>query len=54
MNGLMQFLHMGGFAFYVWSSYGLALIVLIANAVLPVLCRRRVLREIRDHMEDNS
>lgn len=26
---------MGGYAFYVWASYGIALLVLIANVVLP-------------------
>ena len=26
---------MGGYAFYVWTSYGLALIVLIVNVVMP-------------------
>ena len=29
MNGLREFLHMGGYAFYVWSSYGIALVVLV-------------------------
>ena len=29
---------MGGYALYVWTSYGLALVVLIVNVVLP---RRR-------------
>jgi heme exporter protein D len=26
-----EFFQMGGYAFYVWTSYGLALIVLLAN-----------------------
>ena len=26
---------MGGYALYVWTSYGLALIVLIVNIVMP-------------------
>ena len=38
MESLRTFLHMGGYAFYVWVSYGLALVVLILNVVLP---RRR-------------
>lgn len=38
MEPLQTFLHMGGYALYVWTSYGLALIVLILNVVLP---RRR-------------
>ncbi len=35
---LRTFLGMGGYAFYVWTAYGLALAVLIANLVLA---RRR-------------
>ena len=38
MESLRTFLHMGGYALYVWTSYGLALVVLIVNVVLP---RRR-------------
>lgn len=34
MESLRAFLHMGGYAFYVWSSYGLALVVLVVNIVL--------------------
>lgn len=29
-----EFFHMGGYAFYVWTSYGIAAIALIANVVL--------------------
>ena len=35
MESLRTFLHMGGYAFYVWTSYGLALAVLILNVSLP-------------------
>lgn len=35
-----SFLHMGGYAFYVWTSYALALLILSLNWVLP----RRALR----------
>jgi heme exporter protein D len=43
---LNEFLHMGGYAFYVWTSYGIALIVLLANILLPVLQRRKLLADI--------
>jgi heme exporter protein D len=29
------FVSMGGYAVYVWPSYGIALLVLLVNAVLP-------------------
>ena len=32
---LTAFLAMGGYAAFVWPSYGLALIVLVANALVP-------------------
>ncbi len=43
MDALREFFHMGGHAFYVWSAYGVVFIVLVANAVVPVL-RARELR----------
>lgn len=30
MSELMEFLSMGGYAFFVWSSYGLTTIILLA------------------------
>lgn len=35
-----SFLNMGGYAFYVWTSYALALLILVLNWVMP----RRALR----------
>ena len=43
METLREFFHMGGYGFYVWSAYGVALIVLAANVIAPVL-RTRELR----------
>jgi len=36
MSSLQSFLHMGGYAIYVWPSYGLTFIVLIINIILPL------------------
>lgn len=33
---LQDFLHMGGYAVYVWTSYGIAALVLIVNLWLPI------------------
>jgi heme exporter protein D len=41
-----EFLNMGGYAFYVWTSYALAAVVLIANLIAPVLQARRQKREL--------
>ncbi|QSA96067.1 heme exporter protein CcmD [Methylococcus sp. EFPC2] len=43
---LEQFFHMGGYAFYVWTSYGLALTVLILNLVLPLVRQGAVRRQL--------
>ena len=42
MDALREFFHMGGYAFYVWSAYGVALVVLVANVVVPMLRAREL------------
>ncbi len=44
MDALREFFHMGGYAYYVWSAYGITFVVLVANVVVPVL-RSRELHE---------
>lgn len=41
-----QFLHMGGYARYVWSAYGIAAVAIIANVVAPVVALARIKRRI--------
>lgn len=41
------FWNMGGFAFYVWTSYALAAVVLVLNVVLPLNRKRTVMRDLR-------
>ncbi|MDD5275879.1 MAG: heme exporter protein CcmD [Methylovulum sp.] len=43
---IQEFFAMGGYAFYVWTSYGLTLIVLLANIILPIVQRKKLLREL--------
>jgi heme exporter protein CcmD len=33
MSNVMEFLSMGGYAFYVWSSFGLTTIILLAVVI---------------------
>jgi heme exporter protein D len=51
MDALREFLYMGGYAFYVWSAYGVAFIVLVTNVVVPLLhareLRARLARQAR-------
>ena len=44
---MAEFLAMGGYAWYVWPAYGVTAIVLIANLLLPLRHRRRLLRQLR-------
>ena len=36
MIKLHEFLQMGGYAFYVWTAYGIAFAVLLLNIYLPL------------------
>jgi heme exporter protein D len=46
VSSLNEFLHMGGYAIYVWPAYGLALVVLLANFLSPLYRERRLRREL--------
>ena len=43
---LNEFIHMGGYGFYVWTSYGITLVVLIINIILPARQKTRLLADI--------
>ena len=43
---MSEFLHMGGHAFYVWTAYGAAFVVLALNLAAPILRRRRLIARI--------
>jgi heme exporter protein D len=47
MSTMSEFLHMGGYAFYVWTSYAVAAAVLAANVILPLVRRSRLLADLR-------
>lgn len=34
---LSEFFHMGGYAAYVWSAYGIWLVVMVVNVIMPVI-----------------
>lgn len=44
---LSEFLHMGGYALYVWSSYGLALVVMLAIFISPIMTRKQIIKDLR-------
>ncbi len=44
---MSEFLHMGGYAGYVWSAYGIALLVLVANLFLPFKAHRQLRKRVK-------
>jgi heme exporter protein D len=53
---LTDFLSMGGYATYVWSSYGICAVVLVLNIVLPIMRERKTMRTLQKRLysEDNK
>jgi len=51
---MQEFFHMGGYAFYVWISYGLAFIVLLLNFILPIQQEKRILRNLSRKFKRNQ
>ena len=49
-GGWSEFLAMGGYGFYVWGSYGLALLVLLLNLYLPLRRRKTVRRLLHEFL----
>ena len=46
MDTLKDFFHMGGYAFYVWTSYAIVAAALIVNLWLPVARGKRLRRRL--------
>ncbi|WP_369856786.1 heme exporter protein CcmD [Candidatus Thalassolituus haligoni] len=49
-HSVSEFLAMGRHGLYVWLSYGLSALVIIANLVLPMMQRRRLIRQQGQHL----
>ena len=54
MQAFYDFLSMGGYAFYVWSAYGITAVVLIASILAPLRQRRRLLADLRRRARRDS
>ena len=44
---LTDFLSMGGYAVYVWSSYGICLVALALNIILPKMKERKTMQYLQ-------
>lgn len=47
MDGLLEFLHMGGYGNYVWSAFAISIVTLGLNFALPLFYERKTLSEIK-------
>ena len=54
MSQLSEFLHMGGYAGYVWSAYGIAFAVLLWNIFVARARQRDIERHIRRRIEQDQ
>lgn len=50
-SSLGEFINMGGQGLYVWSSYGISLLVLAVNVLVPLLRKRSLNKEIQQSMK---
>lgn len=48
MSSLQSFLHMGGYAVYVWPAYFLTFIVLVFNVISPLKREGRFFRMLAE------
>ena len=42
-----EFFAMGGYAFFVWMSYGLTFLVIVINIVMPLIQRKQVIKRVK-------
>jgi len=42
-----EFFNMGGYAFFVWSSYGISSIVLAWIFISPIFNKKNIIKELR-------
>ncbi len=51
MNGTefswSEFFAMGGYAFFVWMSYGITVAVIVLNIVMPLIQRKQVIKRVK-------
>ena len=53
-NSVSEFFAMGGYALYVWGSFGATALVMLVESLLIRSQRRRILRNLRSELESKS
>ncbi len=54
---LNEFIAMGGYGLYVWSSYSICVVVLLINMIQPIMRERKTIAELKKRFQsqqDNS
>ena len=54
MDALTEFLHMGGYAFYVWTAYAITTVVLLLNVFIPLRDAAAQHRRLQRVLTDND
>lgn len=47
MSSWSEFIHMGGYAFYVWTSYAIGVVVIVANIFMPLRARTQAVKTLQ-------
>ncbi len=50
---MKEFFAMGGYAFFVWTSYGIVAFVMIANVVAAKMKRKRIFKQLQELSEES-
>ena len=50
-TNMNEFLHMGGYAVFVWSSFGISALVLLLNVLFPIMRRKQLIRDVEGHIK---
>lgn len=53
MPHILDFLHMGGYAKYIWLSYGSVFALLLLHYILPLRKHRNLLRQLKANAQNN-
>ena len=49
-----DFFHMGGYGLYVWGSYAVTLLLMLAEPWLAVQRHQQALRQAKQHLDENA
>lgn len=51
---MTEFLNMGGYGFYVWSSFGITAVVVLVNIIEPIVHHKNAFKEANDFLSEES